>query len=621
MPPKKTRAASSKASTSRKTSVVTEDQVVEPTKTLKPRAAKGKGKGKAKQQEEMADSAEEKEDVQEVEDREKEGKEGGGDEAVDEDDEDEFEEGVRTTTTERNKLDTICNQAIIAICRLNILHPPRPLKFGHWNSRPSDEVKTTDLLNAISKSELRPFATGNLLALIIDKDALDPSCMKKDPNAEEAPFLKLTERAKNSEMELTFAGGRHRTEVTARLEQKSAAAIAKLQDQIEVQKHKKAGAEEKLKPTEPIEARITRLEEELKAEQEVRDTIGIWGIIVYDKAPMVANGNAGANHLSSNAKVQHYDEGPAERLDGFVAKYEAKLAEGQGSNVPLDAWLADLGKRINSKAGQVLHHAETLQYVRILRTYRPHFQVDSIYTVNFCVGSLHHISGGMLVRTVQYGLTLLHGIFSDTLCNMADTDKYELYLKDKRLKTSEQVANVWQNKILRAWNELLQQEKARLATALLHSQLDALDAIYLNYFDGQESNFLTSATAWTEQWPEYMAAAKDHADLVAQSPSEDELITAVGETLPGKVRFVLGDHGDNPMWPPMPLMTKSVIAAMVTSLSEVETALTEFWSWFDWSAAYTPPYKKVVQAKKGESESLVKNSKYDQKQGMEENKW
>ncbi|KAM6489477.1 hypothetical protein JOM56_015110 [Amanita muscaria] len=109
MPPKKARAASSKASTSRKTSVVTEDQVVEPTKTLKPRA-KGKGKGKAKQQEEPDED-------EEGEDQENEGKESGDDE----EDEDDFEEGARTRTTERNKLDTICNQAILAICRFRVL--------------------------------------------------------------------------------------------------------------------------------------------------------------------------------------------------------------------------------------------------------------------------------------------------------------------------------------------------------------------------------------------------------------------------------------------------------------------------------------------------------------------
>ncbi|KAM6497579.1 hypothetical protein JOM56_008052 [Amanita muscaria] len=83
MPPKKARAASSKASTSRKTSVVTEDQVVELTKTLKPRA-KGKGKGKAKQQEEPDED-------EEGEDQENEGKESGDDE----EDEDDFEEGAR----------------------------------------------------------------------------------------------------------------------------------------------------------------------------------------------------------------------------------------------------------------------------------------------------------------------------------------------------------------------------------------------------------------------------------------------------------------------------------------------------------------------------------------------
>jgi hypothetical protein len=184
----------------------------------------------------------------------------------------------------------------------------------------------------------------------------------------------------------------------------------------------------------------------------------------------------------------------------------------------------------------------------------------------------------MLVRTVQYGLTLLHGLYSDTMCNMADSERYEQYLDDKRVKSYRQVANVWENKVLLAWNEILRPEKATLATELLQSQLDAMDAVYLTFFEGQDSLFLTSATAWTDQWDEYISAAKDHADQVAQSPSTDELIAAVGDTLPGKVRFVLDDHEKMTMSLPMPLMTKSVIAAMVTALSEVETSLTEVWN-------------------------------------------
>jgi hypothetical protein len=198
-----------------------------------------------------------------------------GEDDEDDDGQEEIEEAEGTgATTAIDPLDTICNQAIIANCKINVLDPPAEMIFGTWNHRPLDEAQALNLAKDIIDTAFSPFAPGNLLPLIISRDALVGSCLKVDPNIEGAPMLELTEAAKEAGTKLLFAGGRHRKRATEILHDKSMTRIAKLEKEIS----KQSESSNKL-------AEVTKrnLERMLKEENELKAKLGIWGVIVYDK--------------------------------------------------------------------------------------------------------------------------------------------------------------------------------------------------------------------------------------------------------------------------------------------------------------------------------------------------
>jgi hypothetical protein len=123
---------------------------------------------------------------------------------------------------------------------------------------------------------------------------------------------------------------------------------------------------------------------------------------------MLANGAAGARHLSSNEEVHHYVAGPAERLDKQVGDY--RMYRLQGSD-KLVKWMAQITKG-NSKAGQLFNHAESIQYMEQLCVYRPHFMVDAIYSIPFCLKTIHGTYGGVRLNHIH---VIIH---SNTIINM-----------------------------------------------------------------------------------------------------------------------------------------------------------------------------------------------------------
>lgn len=96
----------------------------------------------------------------------------------DDEGEDEMEVEVGVGTTEINTTDTICNKAIISICRMDILNPPTPMIFGMWNKRLVVEKEAQRLAKEMTNTKFCPFATANLLPLIIKRNALDDSCIQ-----------------------------------------------------------------------------------------------------------------------------------------------------------------------------------------------------------------------------------------------------------------------------------------------------------------------------------------------------------------------------------------------------------------------------------------------------------
>lgn len=107
---------------------------------------------------------------------------------------------------------------------------------------------------------------------------------------------------------------------------------------------------------------------------------------------MLENSGEGALHLAENEAVTHYDEGPAEKLERWLKKYE-KHAEGGTDN--LGTWLANVSKQKNSKLGLMLNCTETREYLQDLSEFSPHFMVDEIYSQGFCLDFLHGVNGAV----------------------------------------------------------------------------------------------------------------------------------------------------------------------------------------------------------------------------------
>jgi uncharacterized protein YbaP (TraB family) len=166
----------------------------------------------------------------------------------------------------------LCNEAIVAYCRIDVLNPPAEMVFGTWNHRPLNEKEAAKLAKEMEATKFSPFALANLLPLVISPELLDPSCIKMDPNVEAAPMLKLTEEAKAAGTKLQFAGGRHRRRATELLRLNSNKRIADLEQTINDARESKKVKEETMRSME-------RMMEEEKA---VKESVGVWGVIVYN---------------------------------------------------------------------------------------------------------------------------------------------------------------------------------------------------------------------------------------------------------------------------------------------------------------------------------------------------
>ena len=108
---------------------------------------------------------------------------------------------------------------------------------------------------------------------------------------------------------------------------------------------------------------------------------------------MLKDGERGARHLSGNVYTHRYNEGPAEKLDAWCMDY--KSVQENGGDKALKGWISTNAKEKNSKLGQIFNHAETRNYLTAVLEFRPHFNVDDIFSVNFCVDKLHNVNGAV----------------------------------------------------------------------------------------------------------------------------------------------------------------------------------------------------------------------------------
>jgi hypothetical protein len=211
------------------------------------------------------------------EDQDEEGEDNDKDDEEYREEEEEDDDDMGVTTASFDPLSTLCNKAVISICRINVFDPPAPIVFGTWNQREMKESEAKILANEMMSTKFSPFASGNLLPLIIRRDGLDPTCFITDLNAENAPLLQLSQQAKKEGKTLCFAGGRHRQRATAIIQERSKAKIANLEEKVsnmreQMQENVREGMEKKLR----------EMERDHVAEKEFYERLGLWGVIAYD---------------------------------------------------------------------------------------------------------------------------------------------------------------------------------------------------------------------------------------------------------------------------------------------------------------------------------------------------
>jgi hypothetical protein len=163
----------------------------------------------------------------------------------------------------------------------------------------------------------------------------------------------------------------------------------------------------------------------------------------------------------------------------------------------------------------------------------------------------------------MYGLSLLKGLYTDTPCKMAMDVQLEKYVTDIRKATFGGVDKSWKNLVQHSWNALLKGESGTIAKAVLMSELEAQDRIFTTHFKDATSYFMTGSEEWESVWHVYVEAIIQQVDTVAERPKSNALVKEVRERLPGKVHFVLLNHGVFHVASLFPIITRSVIPVMV----------------------------------------------------------
>jgi len=188
-------------------------------------------------------------------------------------------EGVGASTT-INPLDTLCNQAIIGYCRVDLFSPPAPLVFGLYNKRPLVESQAKKFAMSVGSTNVRPFARNNMLPLVISKEDVEGECYELNPNVEQAPYLKLKKEVAG----LKFAGGRHRYRAMEILREKSKDLVVRLRDKLTEAQRALGETEVGGKKHGNLQAKINEIEDLLKVEKEVKQNVSVWGVVLYDES-------------------------------------------------------------------------------------------------------------------------------------------------------------------------------------------------------------------------------------------------------------------------------------------------------------------------------------------------
>jgi hypothetical protein len=113
-------------------------------------------------------------------------------------------------------------------------------------------------------------------------------------------------------------------------------------------------------------------------------------------AKMLANGERLAVHVLKNEEVKYLVEDNKEGLIMMVREFMTLTKQG-GDVSSVESWLMKLGTSTNSIVGQVMNHAETLDYLMSLHRFDPLFAYKRVYSARWVKKTLHDVSGGVRI--------------------------------------------------------------------------------------------------------------------------------------------------------------------------------------------------------------------------------
>ena len=149
--------------------------------------------------------------------------------------------------------------------------------LGGW------KAKAKELAKAIIEQKFRPFASDSLLPLIIDRSAVEPSSIHTQPNVEDAPMLRLTERAVRSGTSADLAGGRHRQRAAQIIKEASEEKVKRYLEDIEDLNKKIVKSKSGSVAEESLKKQVRTREAQITMEKDVQEKIAIWGVAAYDR--------------------------------------------------------------------------------------------------------------------------------------------------------------------------------------------------------------------------------------------------------------------------------------------------------------------------------------------------
>src|ERR1700760_5189121 len=97
-----------------------------------------------------------------------------------------------------------------------------------------------------------------------------------------------------------------------------------------------------------------------------------------------------------------------------------------------------------------------------------------------------------MTTTIQYCISVMKGIYSNTPCKLGEAANFDEYDKDT------QNSQKWRHAVRRSWNGLLRKDETTNVFAKDTAQLDALDKIFVMHFSGLENFFMTGRDTWKD---------------------------------------------------------------------------------------------------------------------------